>query len=411
MVDFIKINSKFIIPTEEKRKEIFAKLTPGETLTARVSDVSDNGKAIINIKGTDVLTESGRELKKGDVISVTVQNIDSDKIMVKINDNKTIVKDVNGNKIAMLSEKMNELKNGIIETVVNGNILINDKKIDAVMNKYLEIKMAEYRESSEGKINNETSENKVNIKNIVENLKISSESANINPYDKINKENNKIISKIVPDNVLPEIIEKASADIENDKNIIKTLSIMEKYNLEFNDRGFRYIKSYFEKANAESIEIDENLKKNIKKAVENIKQGKEDIDKGTNIINALNQAEEKRQIEFVLQLENSLPAEIKINYDEKNENGEKEKIDKNNFTLSLKLSLENLGDLEIKTAVWNKHMGLIFGLKDKEKLRAIMENVTELNSRLTGMGYIVDEIKGKIETKEEIKIKGVNVEA
>ena len=56
-------------------------------------------------------------------------------------------------------------------------------------------------------------------------------------------------------------------------------------------------------------------------------------------------------------------------------------------------------------------MGLIFGLKDKEKLRAIMENVTELNSRLTGMGYIVDEIKGKIETKEEIKIKGVNVEA
>jgi hypothetical protein len=40
--------------------------------------------------------------------------------------------------------------------------------------------------------------------------------------------------------------------------------------------------------------------------VENLKQGKEDIEKGTNIRNALNQMEDKKQIEFVFNVENLL---------------------------------------------------------------------------------------------------------
>lgn len=365
MTDFMKINFKLLIPTEEKKRELFLKLKPGEIVTAKVSDVGEKGKVLLNIKGTEVLAETTRGLKKGDIISVVVQGNDNNKIFVKIADKSEIsvatetIKKTNEKS----GEKLEEIKNIVRDTAFNQKIFISDEKIGRVVDKYIEIRNKQSEES---------------------------------------KEMTKGTEK-------RDIASQLSENIREDKNTLRALVLMEKFDIPLNEKPLNILKEYFNKGGIELSNIDDGISETLKESLAKVKDGETSGEKGIQLVNGLNILDEKKQIDFQFAFGNNEHAEIRINYDEKTE--KQEKIDPKNFTLGIKLNLEHIGEIVVRTAVWDNHMGVTFAAPDREKVKVIMEKSQELMHRLNVLGYKIDEIKGRVEKKEEeIQIKGVNIE-
>lgn len=195
---------------------------------------------------------------------------------------------------------------------------------------------------------------------------------------------------------------------KTNKNVIKTLLIIEDNDLEFSDELFKNIKAYIDKEVKKKIKIDDKLKDNIKKALKELKDSDEPFDKGMKLLNALNKKDKKNTLEFMFLInENLNPVEIKIKYEKKEENGE---IDKKNNYINIDLELENFGEMIIKVNNWEKRVEIVFLVNETVKKEEILKEINLLEERIEKIGYSLGNIKvKKSKKKEELTIKGVNI--
>ena len=193
-----------------------------------------------------------------------------------------------------------------------------------------------------------------------------------------------------------------------DKNVIKTLLVIEDNDLEFSDELFKNIKAYIDKEVKKKIKIDDKLKDNIKKALKEAKDSDEPFDKGMKLLNALNKKEKKNTLEFMFLInENLNPTEIKIKYEKKEENGE---IDKKNSYINIDLELENFGEMGIRINTWKKRVEIIFLVNETVKKEEMLKGINNLEETIKKIGYSIGEIRVRnLEKKAELKIEGVNI--
>lgn len=132
MDNFLRLNLKYLIPDKNKNQSVFNKLKPGDTLFSKVIDFED-GKALLNIKGTELIAESKRFLQKGDIIKIRVQNVSGEKVFVEIPDESEIIalkKDLSA------KESFNKLKDITIKESIKENIILKERNIKNVVKTY-----------------------------------------------------------------------------------------------------------------------------------------------------------------------------------------------------------------------------------------------------------------------------------
>ncbi|OQY08192.1 MAG: hypothetical protein B6I28_04985 [Fusobacteriia bacterium 4572_132] len=331
MNKLIRLNSKNLITKELNKNAMILKLKKGDKVKAKVMEFNKD-TALLNIKGTDILTKVSKALIKGQVLNLEIQGFEEDKLLVKIEEEM-------GENQKGLSKKGDNLKKAVISESIKGKMLIKKEKIEELMIQY---------------------------KKIIGNKK------------KLNK------------------------------NVIKTLLIIEDNDLEFSEELFKNIKAYIDKEVKKKIKIDDELKDNIKKALKELKDSDEPFDKGTKLLNALNKKDKKNVLEFMFLInENLNPVEIKIKYEKKEKNGE---IDKENNYMNIDLELENFGEIGIRVNSCQKRVEILFLVNETVKKEEILKEINLLEERIEKIGYSLGNIKVKeLEKKEELTIKGVNI--
>lgn len=130
MENLTRLNFKYLIADQGKKKELFQKLKPGETVNARVHSY-EKGKALINIKGTDILTTVNRELKKGELVKLKIEEIGNDRLLMSVQDKEVKSKDFKN-----ISNKNIEFQEKILSQALNEKIYLDEEKIKNIISKY-----------------------------------------------------------------------------------------------------------------------------------------------------------------------------------------------------------------------------------------------------------------------------------
>lgn len=64
----------FQVDTSKNLQDLLKRMSPGETVKGRILDKIDDTKYILRIYGYNIVTESKKNLKKGDELEFEIQN-------------------------------------------------------------------------------------------------------------------------------------------------------------------------------------------------------------------------------------------------------------------------------------------------------------------------------------------------
>lgn len=299
--------------------------------------------------------------------------------------------------------------NGKIIESKDGEIQLLFKGMKINVNSNLDLNIGENIEFFFEKIENEN----IFLKIIGNNQKNNQNNFIENEIIDILKENKVLFNKEKIDainDIYNEIIENDSENSNNknvDKALIKTIIFLEENKLDYDIKLLKNLYSYYNKEKTEKIDINKELKENIEKTFEKIKESQENYDKGMNIVNAFNKKNNLDIIEFSIflyELKESI--DIKIKKDEKkDENGET----KPDLYVNLKMEFEKFGKMEIKLNNYKKIINAVFLA---EKNYDILENnINVLKEKLKNIGFQIGSIgvKQKNVEIEDKNNKGVNI--
>lgn len=299
--------------------------------------------------------------------------------------------------------------NGKIIESKDGEIQLLFKGMKINVNSNLDLNIGENIEFFFEKIENEN----IFLKIIGNNQKNNQNNFIENEIINILKENKVLFNKEKIDainDIYNEIIENDSENSNNknvDKALIKTIIFLEENKLDYDIKLLKNLYSYYNKEKTEKIDINKELKENIEKTFEKIKESQENYDKGMNIVNAFNKKNNLDIIEFSIflyELKESI--DIKIKKDEKkDENGET----KPDLYVNLKMEFEKFGKMEIKLNNYKKIINAVFLA---EKNYDILENnINVLKEKLKNIGFQIGSIgvKQKNVEIEDKNNKGVNI--
>ncbi|BDU51091.1 hypothetical protein [Haliovirga abyssi] len=350
MSNFLRVKSKFLISTQTKQHELMSKLKKGEITKAKVIEVGKNNKILINIKGTEVRATTKRQLTKGDIIKLTVENISAEKIEVAILENDEESKTA---ELVPMKEKLNSKAN-VLKLKSDINIISREK----------------------------------------------GEILKQNDVEKIIKNFNKLKDKFPNSkSLLKSLVTLVKNGLEINSDNLK--NIYSYYNGDINEK-LKDIKKETTK---------EEVAKKIKQMLSESKDGDSSFKKGLNIINNLNKLNEKNIIEFMFLSEMmKTPAKIEVKYENSNSEDAENSDKKNSYYLKINLELENSGKVTIKIKNWNKYLDIDFFIQNINMKDEYMSKIKELKEKIEKMGYFVGGLRiQKIEDEKIIINKGVNL--
>ncbi|MGM0508334.1 MAG: flagellar hook-length control protein FliK [Fusobacteriota bacterium] len=250
MKNLIRLNFKKLIPTISKKKEIFTKLKIGDIVKAKVMD-QDGKKTLLNIKGTDVLTDIDHKLTRGEVIKLEVQKFKEEKILVKMRDHSA-KKELN-----FKNPKNKNLKKAILSESIKSKTFLKESQINRVVKKYNELN---------------------------------------------NKLGNLDTKKgVIKKDIIRALIIIEGNDLDFSEELFKNIRA--------------YLNHDIEKKKKINKDDSEKFKEDLKSYLKNLKESKNPFDKGLKIMNAINKEKKQNILEFMFLINKNLkPVEIKIRY-------------------------------------------------------------------------------------------------
>lgn len=178
-----------------------------------------------------------------------------------------------------------------------------------------------------------------------------------------------------------EHYQEKGGEIKDD--LIKTLLFMKKHKI--NDgEVFDGLRKYFGKNVESKLEIV-NIEKELKKEVQNFKEGKDHFAKGINAINEV--SIEQGYLNILFGLVGFLkPIHVEFKSESKNK-----ELNSDSLTIVIKLQLEKLGKLDIVINIWKRKIELYF-LTYEDIDKKVFTDLKELQKKLEKIGYEVDGI-------------------